>query len=261
MFSVRADRLNALRARLRALEPALRPERVLRFGDARVDGCFPAGGLPLGGWHELLGEGIETETAAATAAFAARLSTAVLAQRSGQAVWALKRQDLYAPGLAELGLEPGRLVLVGAASEAETLAALEDALRTRGVAVAVGEVERVSLTAGRRLQLACEAGGSTALVLARRLYGRRRERNDAKAEPAAALSRWRIGPEPGAPAEGGQDAPGLGAPRWRARLERTRGGRTGGWIMETQDGAVPFRVVAELADHLSAAAQPLRAAG
>jgi protein ImuA len=149
-------------------------------------------------------------------------------------------------------------VLVGAASEAETLAALEDALRTRGVAVAVGEVERVSLTAGRRLQLACEARGSTALVLARRLYGRRRARNEAKAEPAAALTRWRIAPAPGVTAEG---EPGLGPPRWRARLERTRGGRTGGWIMEAQDGAVPFRVVAELADHLPETATPLRAAG
>jgi protein ImuA len=255
---VRADRLSALRARLKDLEPALRPERVIRFGDARVDGCFPGGGLPLGGWHEFLGEGIEAETAAATAGFAARLCAALLAERAGQAVWALRREDLYVPGLAELGLKPGRLVLVATASEAETLAALEDALRTRGVAAAVGEVERVGLTAGRRLQLACERRGATALVLARRLYGRSGGRPEPKSEPAAALTRWRIAPEPGGPAEG---EPGIGAPRWRARLERARGGRTGAWIMEAQDGAVPFRVVAELADHLLSKTPPLRAAG
>jgi hypothetical protein len=48
--------------------------------------------------------------------------------------------------------------------------------------------------------------------------------------------------------------PGLGPPRWAARLERARGGRSGGWIMEASfDGAAPFRVVAELADHRVAA--------
>lgn len=255
----RADRLSALRARLKALEPTLRPERVLRFADPRVDACFPTGGLPLTGWHELAAHGIEAETAAVTAAFAARLSAAILAERPGQTVWALRREDLYAPGLAELGLKPDRLVLVATASEAETLAAVEDALRTRGVALALGEVETIGLTAGRRLQLACEQHGATALVLRRRLYGRRtKQEARAEADVAAPLSRWRIAPAPG---EAAQDEPGLGAPRWSARLERTRGGRTGAWIMEALSGAVPFRVVAELADHLPETASPLRAAG
>jgi protein ImuA len=244
----RADSLRALRAQLSAYDPALRGGRTLSFGDARVDRCFPGGGLPLGCWHEFVGEGSDTETSAVTAAFGARLCGAV--SRKGQVVWVLRREDLYAPGLAELGLGPERLVVVRTSSEAQTLAALEDALRTRGVAAAVGEIERVGLTAGRRLQLACEHHGTTGLVLKRRLYGAA-PKADARPEPAISASRWRITPRPSEPLE---DEPGLGIPRWEVRLQRTRGGRTGAWIMEAQDGAVPFRVVAELADHQLAAA-------
>jgi protein ImuA len=250
----RATRLRALRARLSTYEPAFRAGRSLRFGDARVDGCFPAGGLPLGCWHELTGEGVEAEAAAVTAGFATRLA-ARLAQ-AGQVVWVLRREDLYAPALAELDLGPDRLIVVRAANEAEALAAVEDALRTRGVTAAVGEIETVDLTAGRRLQLACERGGATALVIRRRLYGKP-PRAVPRPEPAVAATRWRIGPAPSEPPAG---EPGLGAPRWTARLERSRGGRPGGWIMEAQNGAVPFRVVAELADHALQAEQPDRQA-
>jgi protein ImuA len=252
MSPARAISLSALRARLSAYEPALRAERAFRFGDARVDGCFLAGGLPLGCWHELTGEGVEADLATATAGFAARLGARL--GEAGQAVWILRRDDLYAPGVAELGLRPERLIMVRAVSEAETLAATEDALRTRGVSVVMAEAEAVDLTAGRRLQLACERGGATALILRRRLYGkpsRARER----AEPAVAASRWRIGPAPSQPIDG---IPGLGAPRWTVELERARGGRGGKWVMEAQNGAVPFRVVAELADHAFPAQLPER---
>src|SRR3546814_10288732 len=66
--------LEALRRRMRMLEtPRRRGERatVLPFGDDRVDDCLADGGLPLGRLHEIGGTGIETETGAVTAAFAA----------------------------------------------------------------------------------------------------------------------------------------------------------------------------------------------
>jgi protein ImuA len=242
----RIQDLGRLRDRLAAYDPVLRQTRKLSFGDARVDGCFPRGGLPLGCWHELAGTETDLETAALTAGFAARLCAGLA--KTGQVVWVLRRSDLYAPGLSELGLPPGRLMLVRTTSEAETLAALEDALTARGVAAVVGEVERIGLTAGRRLQLACERRGGTGFLLHRRLFGSRRNQ---QAEPAIAASRWRIAPSPSETLPG---EPGLGPPRWAARLERARGGRGGGWIMEASfDGAAPFRVVAELAAHRLAA--------
>ena len=253
----RAGQLQALRSQLARIEGRSGPGAgVLPFGDPRVDGCLPGGGLPLGRWHELGGEGMELETAVSAAAFGVRISARLAAR--GEVVWVLQRDDLHAPGLAALGLPPHRLVYVAVRDDAEALAALEDALRTPGVAAAWGEIDRVDLTAGRRLQLACESQGATGFVLRRRLHGRRRGAADD--DGSAATTRWRVGPAPSEPG----DEPGLGAPRWRVRLERCRGGRTGGWIVEARtqevrgDETDPVRVVAELADHQLDAAQPER---
>ena len=71
----------ALRAKIAAIEAGARPDsESLPFGDARIDGCLPGGGLPLGRWHEIGGAGMEVETAAAPAAFTA-LMAAPLARR------------------------------------------------------------------------------------------------------------------------------------------------------------------------------------
>ncbi|HEV7156799.1 MAG TPA: protein imuA [Caulobacteraceae bacterium] len=246
----RAAQLMAVRGKLAALEN--RKGDVLPFGDRRIDACLPGGGLPLGCWHEAIGEGLESETAAATGAFIAALA-APLASR-GAVVWVMRRQDLHAPGLASLGFPAERLIQVGAPSQTEALIALEDALRTPGIAAAIGEVERLDLIAGRRLQLACERHGAAGFVIRRRLYGRRR--SDGLA--AAATTRWRIASAPSEPEPG---EPGLGPPRWRVELERCRGGRPGAWIMEKADGPLCLRVVAELGDRGLDTPSPIRLAG
>jgi len=257
MSVLRQARLATLRAEIAALErPLPAPGEVAPFGDARLDACLPGGGLGLGRWHEIASEGLELETCAAGAGFVARLA-APLARR-GELVWVLRRDDLYAPGLAGLGLPPERLIQVCAPSEAEVMAVLEDALRTPGVAGAIGEADGVDLVGGRRLQLACEQGGATGFLLRRRPFGG--EGRDADGGLAAA-TRWRVAPAPSEPAAG---EPGLGRPRWSARLERCRGGRTGAWILEAteeDDAPHPFRLVAELADHDLAAQAQLRLAG
>lgn len=234
----------ALRASIARLERARAAWGAAPFGDARVDACLPLGGLPFGHWHEIGGDGREAETPAAVTGFAAAL--AQRAARGGAIVWALRRDDLYAPGLAAFGLDADRLIVVRVDKDSEALSVQEDALRTRGIAAAIGEVETIDLIAGRRLQLACEKHGATGFVLRRKVFGTRPREGRA----AAAATRWRIAPAPSV-----CDEPGLGPPRWTARLERCRGGRTGAWIMEMQDAdaAAPaagvIRVVAQLADH------------
>jgi protein ImuA len=254
--SSRNDRLAGLKVRIAALEAGTRTAAaVLPFGDPGVDGCLPGGGLGLGRWHEFTGEGVEVETAAVAASFVAALARPLAAK--GQIVWVVRRDDLFAPGLAGLGLPPERVIGVCARDEAEALMVLEDALATVGVVAAVGEVEGVDLTAGRRLQLACERQGSTGLVIRRRPYGGATRRETG----SAAASRWKISPAPSEPLPG---EPGLGAPRWRVELERTRGGRAGGWTMELNEashGAHPFRVVSDLADRGLAPEEPFRRAG
>ena len=245
----REARLQTARALVARASSPLGP--VLPFGDDRIDGVLPGGGLPLGRWHEAAGEGLDVETAATAAAFVAALMIPLA--RKGAVVWVMRRDDLYAPGLFGLGFPTQALIQVKARDEIQALAALEDALGCAGVAAAVGEVEEPDLTAGRRLQLACERHGATGFVIRRRPFGGPSRR---PASGSAAATRWIVAPAPSEPAPG---EPGLGPPRWRVGLDRCRGGRGGAWIMEKTDDAYPLRVVADLADRQLA--PPLRLVG
>lgn len=251
----RAARLAAVRGQIAALEAGTRtPSPVQPFGDARIDDCLPGGGLPLGRWHELTAAGMEVETGAVAAGFAAMLARPMSA--TGAVIWILRRDDLYAPGLTTLGFPARRLIQVRVRDEVQALMALEDALGSTGVAAVVGEVEDIDLTAGRRLQLACERHGATGLIVKRRPYGGVSRK---PATGSAATTRWRIASAPSDPPAG---EPGLGPPRWNVALERSRGGRPGQWILEGRQeadhGPHPFTVVPGLADHDVAAEEPLR---
>ena len=259
MSGFRDGRLAALKAKIAAIEAGGRTNCAsLPFGAPALDDCLPGQGLPLGQWHEFTGAGMETELGASPAAFAA-LTAAPLARR-GEAVWILRRDDLFAPGLAGLGFPAGRLIQVCARDEDEALAVAEDALATQGVSAVFAEVEGVDLTAGRRLQLACEKHGATGFVIRRRPYGGRAHN---ETTGSAAATRWKIA---SAPSEPGPGEFGLGPPRWQVELERCRGGRTGGWLMEAaaaytweaEHGPHPLRLVAELGDRKLAPAEPLR---
>lgn len=260
MSAFRDGRLAALKAKISAIEAGGRAaSESLPFGALALDRCLPGGGLPLGQWHEFFGDGMEMETGASTAAFAA-LVASPLASR-GEAIWILRRDDLFAPGLVGLGFPAERLIQVCARDEDEALAVAEDALSTVGVVAVFAEVEGVDLTAGRRLQLACETHGATGFVIRRRPFGGAGWKG---AAGSAAATRWKIAP---AASEPGPGEFGLGPPRWRAELERCRGGRSGAWLMEAsaayvweaKNGPHPLRLVAELGDR--ELAPPQRLAG
>jgi protein ImuA len=161
-----APSLSALRERIREIEQPAR-HGVLPFGVAAIDGALPGGGLALGAVHEIIGEGGPVHDAPPTAGFAA----GILARLGdGPMLWCLRRADLYGPGLMAHGLDPSRLVLVTAARDDEILWAVEEGLRAgpaSGLAAVVGELGRLPMVAGRRLQLAAERSGVTALVLKR----------------------------------------------------------------------------------------------
>jgi len=129
--------------------------------------------------------------------------------------------------------------------------------RSRRVSAVFGEVEAVDLTAGRRLQLACERRGATGFVIKRRSFGGTGRK---EAAGSVAATRWRVA---SAPSEPPSDEFGLGAPRFAVTLERSRGGRSGAWILEADraysweavDVAHPLRLVADLGDRELAPAQ------
>lgn len=229
--------------------PSLARQGGLAFGDGRVDACLPPGGLPLGCAHEIAGEGIEAETGTLAAAFAAVWLARLPPRAAGgrPIVWIAPSGDLHPPGLLAYGLDPARLLLVDSADDAQTLAAMEAALRSGAAAAVVAEVGRAPRLAGRRLHLACLARGATGFVLRRWPFGAKGE----TAGLAGVATRWRLAPAPSA----AEDARDVGPPRWRMELAQARGGRPGAWVVEHgpqawgEDGdAGALRVVAGLAD-------------
>jgi protein ImuA len=228
----RARVLDELRRAVRRLEGTgeANPAGARPLGCPALDAALPdgrgGGGLPLGCLHEVRGD------RGAATGFAARL--AALAAAGRPVVWAARRLDLYAPGLAALGIDPARLIVVRARSAAEVLWAMEEALACRALGAVVGEDAGAGLAESRRLQLAAEASGVTALLLAAGAGA-----GSARDGAGAAVTRWLIDPAPGRPdgAAADGDEPGLGPPRWRAELRRARGGRPGVWLLEpTADG-------------------------
>ncbi len=232
---VPAARIAALRA---GIAPRGTAGPVLSLGAPEIDGRLPGGGLGLGPPHEIApaAEGDE----AAALGFALALVARHLAAGPGEALLVLAPGHPlpYGHGLAALGLDPGRLLLLEAAGDAEVFGALEAALHAGLLRAVVGLVaEGLPLIAGRRLQLA----GTGALALILRPAGAER--------PNGAATRWRIAAAPAVRDRFGR-AP---AARWETRLERCRNGRTGAWLMEWWGAAHRFDLSPGLAGHAPAA--------
>ncbi|MCC7428115.1 MAG: damage-inducible protein [Alphaproteobacteria bacterium] len=272
--------LAELRRRIRHLEgthpdPADgRGPAVLPFGVAAIDRHLPGGGLALGRLHEIAGGDATTTDGAAATLFAA----GILARLGGPVLWILAGHDLFAPALAQVGLAPERVIYVEAGEEKTVLLALEEGLRHAGLAGVVGEAARLPMKASRRLQLAAEGSGVTALVLRRfgqsSASGTSANGDDGASgellQPSAATTRWRISALPSAPLPDiPPTVPGIGRARWRVELVRCRGGEGAAWTMEACDAQgclAPDRlaVPARLADRPAAPAgsqQHLAAAG
>jgi protein ImuA len=247
-----------LREQLRALEGwgAGEPRNevvALSLGIPDMDARLPWGGLPRGALHEIFAA--DVNDAGAATGFCAALAALFLKDRPGLVLWCegvrtLDAGGLYAPGLARFRLAPEHLIAVRAVRDADVLWAMEEGLRAGHLAAVIGELDRISLTASRRLQLAAEEGGGAALLL---------RPPSAAPTPSAALTRWRIGARPDAREDANRE-PGLGAAGWRAELFRCRGGGGHVWEVEWRDETGGFSLAPPFRDG-SAMPRPSRMAG
>lgn len=180
------------------------------------------GGIGRGRLHELLADPGEAGSASGFAALLARLV-------GGEALWlaeaAAWRQAgaLYPAGLAAMGIDPTRMIVGVLPDAAAVLRAALDGLRCPALGAVVvelnGDPRVLDLTASRRLALAAQTHGVTAILM--RLGGR--------AAPNAAQTRWRVAAAPSVPLAA--DAP--GHPAWDLELLRQRGRPDGGrWRVE-----------------------------
>ncbi len=244
--------LDSLRSQIRQLEresvlPA-QTEPTISLGDPDINGALPWGGLPVTGLHEIFGD-------TAAVGFAAALIQKIAGNSEAPILWCQHGSDLYGHGVAEFGIDPDRLILVQGKSDTDILWAMEEGLRSSGIAAVVGRPYKIPPIAGRRLQLAAEENGVTGLLL------RPQSLNKNQQSPtSAALTRWHVTAAPSiTPASG----IGLGAPKWNLELQRYRysalnlqkqaekqriAGRVNSWQVEWCHETGDLSVVADLCD-------------
>jgi protein ImuA len=167
------------------LPPALGGDRRFTLGLETVDARL-GGGLAMAALHEFYAQG-EGDGASA-AAFA--LLLALRCGRPGPILWlredrAARHDRPYGLGLADLGLDPARLVLVQAPDTLALLRAGAEAVGCAALAAVLlepfGKAAAFDLTASRRLMLAAARSGVLTLAL-----------RSGDPVPSAAQSRWHV---------------------------------------------------------------------
>lgn len=231
------------------------------FGSPQLDALIGPCGLEIGAVHEvkpsaLSADGKTSAGWAASCAASRRFALALVARRlagvggarrgapvlvCSPASYAAELGALYGPGLADLGIDPGRLIVAEPARPADVLWAVEQGLASNGLALVVGELPDVELTPARRLALAAARSVTPCVLLTHPRAGL----------VAATATRWRVAPASGASDAFDPEAP--GAARLRVVLERCRAGPArGSWsaplLLEWCDAAYRFHLAASVAD-------------
>lgn len=252
-----------LREQVRRLERAHSAQRAGRtavpLGLPEIDRLLPDGGLLTGALHEIEAGPAPSGRVAAHDG-AALAFTAFLMGRLGPGTLLWCRQPSgasdappYAPALAAW-FDPARLLMVTARRDEDLFWAMEEGLRTPGIAAVVGETCAADPTAGRRLSLAAEKNGVPALLL--------------RAQPAPPQSvcatRWRIA---SAASYGATvPSPDLDRARWQVELRRNRFGKPSveempSWLLEWNDETRCLSVVPQALDRSAGASQRERLVG
>ena len=196
--------------RVRQIESGRRADwqQVVSSGSPALDRILPAGGFQRGSLVEWLCEG--TGSGATTLALVA----AAQAARAGGAVVVVDHQRaFYPPAAVALGIPLERLVVVHPDNRPDHLWALDQVLRSRGVAAVWCRPPGNEDHAWRRWQLAAEASGVLGLLA-----------RAAAARDEPSWAELRLWVEPIAQPE---RQPPARARRLRVEVLRLRGGRAG----------------------------------
>jgi protein ImuA len=171
----------------------------------------------LPGLHEIQPQSYRDGPAAM--GFACALAAMAARRRTGTVIWiAQARGGLdfgrpYGPGLARIGIDPGRVLVVDAPDDKAALWAAAEGAKAAAGTILVQALGEIGLTAARRLHLAAAQGGAfAAIVRPHQVQGL-----------GPALTRWRTAGAQGTARSLTQWA----TPRWRVGLERRRDGPPG----------------------------------
>jgi protein ImuA len=236
-----------LREQVRRLERAHSAQRAgqaaMPLGLPAIDALLPDGGLLTGALHEIEAGPAPSGRIAAHDGAALGFAAFLLGRLGpGTLLWCRQSSAAdappYAPALAAW-FDPARLLMVTARREEDLFWAMEEGLRTPGIAAVLGETRAADPTAGRRLSLAAEKSGVPALLL----------RPQPTPPQSVCTTRWRVASAP---------SPDLTQLRWQVELRRNRFGTPSveeipSWLLEWNDETHRLVVVSQ-AQHGSAGA-------
>ena len=211
--------LAELRARITPRPPKM-DEALVPHGLEILKGPPSGPLLGLAGVHEVLPDRPGHGSAIG---FVVRCLAARLAADPRPVLWAVSGRDraeegrLYGPGLAQAGLDPGRLITVLLRRDKDMLWVLEQALISGALAGVAGSVRDLALTPSRRLSLAADRTGTPLFLM----------RHWQASGATAAETRWQVAPLPSAPDPFDAQAP--GRPIWQLSLTRNRRGPPTEW--------------------------------
>lgn len=197
-----------------------RGNTALDSGLGAIARSFPNLTFPTGCIHEFLT--IDKASATASNAFTVGLVNA-LSNNSGVIVWISSSRRLFPPALSTFGLHPDRFIFIDLKKERDVLWAMDEALKCGALTAVIGEINTISFTESRRLQLAVEQSNVTGFLI---------RKDSGKIGASACVSRWKITSLPSKPID---DLPGVGFPTWRVELLRIRNGRPGVWNVVWED--------------------------
>ena len=192
------------------------------LGHPAADACLK-GGLVTGALHEVFASepGAEGAASGFAAALAARVAKTKKLLWIRQDFSALEFGEVSATGLLELGIDPGRVLVLRAPDVTNALRATGDALSCAALGAVILEIpgaqKKLDLVTSRRLTLAAAAKGVSVFLL----------RFMAEPDSSSAETRWKI-----APAISHEKQDDWGFARFAAQLTRNRHGQTGDWVME-----------------------------
>ena len=190
---------------------------VLDLGLEAIKNAFPNAQFPLGAVHEFICEA--TEDVSASCGFISGILSSLM-RCGGACLWISSSQTVFPPSLKSFGIDPHKIIFVNLRKEKEILWAMEEALKCDGLAAVVGEVQELSFTVSRRLQLAVEQSRVTGFII---------RRNPRNINTTACVARWKIISIPSVVVD---DIPGVGFPRWNVELLKIRNGNPGTWQIE-----------------------------
>lgn len=187
------------------------------MGVEPVDACLPEHGLSRSGLHEI--EPLKASQWPTLTGFCFGLLSRL--RPTQPVIWCVTAAQIgdygqmYAFGLERYGISPAQIIFAKVNKSLHLHFALEEALKTEGVAAVIGEGPRPDFTGSRRLSMLCKQHSRPCLLM---------NADRDSCHGSAAQTRFQVSPT--ASVEDPRDPYGPGLPTWYIGLPRVRLGKT-----------------------------------